>query len=170
MIISSIIIIASLILDGLLSNFLPFMVGNLSIFTPLFTVVSIIIIYPFFRKREKNKYLITLAMTGLIYDLLYTNLLFLNMIVFVILGFCTMLSHKYLDTNFIMILIKTIALIILYQALTSFYFWIFQVVPVSWNDFLYLVEHTLLINIIYAELGYILIRILPKKYLGLSIN
>ena len=81
-----------------------------------------------------------------------------------------MLSHKYLDTNFIMILIKTIALIILYQALTSFYFWIFQVVPVSWNDFLYLVEHTLLINIIYAELGYILIRILPKKYLGLSIN
>ena len=75
MIISSIIIIASLILDGLLSNFLPFMVGNLSIFTPLFTVVSIIIIYPFFRKREKNKYLITLAMTGLIYDLLYTNLL-----------------------------------------------------------------------------------------------
>ena len=170
MIISSIIIIASLILDGLLSNFLPFMVGNLSIFTPLFTVVSIIIIYPFFRKREKNKYLITLAMTGLIYDLLYTNLLFLNMIVFVILGFCTMLSHKYLDTNFIMILIKTIALIILYQALNSFYFWIFQVVPVSWNDFLYLVEHTLLINIIYAELGYILIRILPKKYLGLSIN
>lgn len=170
MIISSIIIIISLILDGLLSNFLPFMVGNLSIFTPLFTVVSIIIIYPFFRKREKNKYLITLAMTGLIYDLLYTNLLFLNMIVFVILGFCTMLSHKYLDTNFIMILIKTIALIILYQALTSFYFWIFQVVPVSWNDFLYLVEHTLLINIIYAELGYILIRILPKKYLGLSIN
>lgn len=170
MIISSIIIIISLILDGLLSNFLPFMVGNLSIFTPLFTVVSIMIIYPFFRKREKNKYLITLAMTGLIYDLLYTNLLFLNMIVFVILGFCTMLSHKYLDTNFIMILIKTIALIILYQALTSFYFWVFQVVPVSWNDFLYLVEHTLLINIIYAELGYILIRILPKKYLGLSIN
>ena len=56
MIISSSIIIVSLILDGLLSNFLNFMVLDLSLFTPLFTVMSLFIIYPFFHKREKFYY------------------------------------------------------------------------------------------------------------------
>ena len=56
MLVSNIIVIVSLILDGILTNFLPYMVSDLSIFTPLLTVVSLVIIYPFF-KKDKKKYL-----------------------------------------------------------------------------------------------------------------
>lgn len=170
MIISSIIIILSLILDGLLSNFLHFMVLDLSLFTPLFTVMSVFIIYPFFHKRDKIKYLITIAITGFVYDLLYTNLLFLNTILFLLLGGLTILLYKYLDTNFFMILIETILIVTIYQGLIALLFLILQVVPVTLNDFIYLIKHSLLINMIYMELGHLLIRILPEKYLGLSIN
>lgn len=170
MLISSIIIILSLILDGLLSNFLSFMVGDLSYFTPLFTVMTVLIIYPFFKKKEKKNYFLALAITGIIYDLLYTNLLFYHSTIFILLGLLTILLHKYLDTNFFMVLLETVLIIIVYQSVTAFLFFLLQVVPVTLNDLIYLIEHTLLINIIYTQLGYLLIRLLPEKYLGLSIN
>ena len=54
-----IILIISVYLDGLLSLFLPYIPGQLSIFTPMLTIVSLLIIYPLYRKKEK-KYFITL--------------------------------------------------------------------------------------------------------------
>ena len=85
---SIIIVIISLFLDGILSNYLPYLVNNLSLFTPLFTLVSIFIIYPFFKKKEK-KYLISVFIIGIIYDLFYTNLLFFNAVLFFIIGLIT---------------------------------------------------------------------------------
>jgi len=170
MIVSSIIIILSLLLDGILSNFLPFMVGKLSYFTPLFTVVSVLIIYPFFKKKENSKYLIITFLTGLVYDLLYTNLLFFHALLLPLLGVITIFLYKYFDRNSLMILIETILIITLYQGLTVIVYLLFQVVPITLNDFLYVLEHTLFINIIYTELGYLIIKVLPEKYLGLSIN
>jgi len=76
-------IIISLLLDGILNNLLPFI--NLSLFTPLLTLISIIIIYPLYIKKKKE-YLLTIFITGIIYDLLYTNQLFLNGVVFFIIG------------------------------------------------------------------------------------
>ena len=70
---TSIILLISIILDGVLTNFLPYLVNDLSIFTPLLTVVSIFILYPLNRKKE-NKFFILIFIVGIIYDLLYTNL------------------------------------------------------------------------------------------------
>lgn len=170
MTISIIIIVISLFLDGILSNFLPYTVGNLSLFTPLFTVMSLFLVYPFFKKREKSKYIILIMITGLIYDLLYTNLLFFHFVLFFILGGLVMLLYKYFDTNYGMLLVDAVILVFFYQAFSSIFLVLFQVVPIPFSDFLYLVEHTLLINIIYLEVGFFIIRMLPKKYQGLSIN
>ena len=43
-----IVLIFSLLLDGLLTNYLPFLINDLSLLTPLLTVSSIIIVYPFY--------------------------------------------------------------------------------------------------------------------------
>ena len=79
-----IIMIVSFILDGLLTNYLPYLVGDLSWFTPLLTVVSLFMIYPFYRKEEK-KYFIIVFILGLLYDLFYTNLLFFNGVLFILI-------------------------------------------------------------------------------------
>ena len=67
-----IIIITSIILDGLLTNYLPYLVNDLTLFTPMLTLVTIFIIYPFYRKKIKKYYLIVFII-GITYDLLYTN-------------------------------------------------------------------------------------------------
>ena len=49
-------LIISFLLDGVLSNYLDYMLGDITLFNPLLTLVALLVIYPFFKKDE-NKYL-----------------------------------------------------------------------------------------------------------------
>ena len=163
------ILIISIILDGILSNFLPFLVNDLSIFTPLFTVVSIFIIYPFYKKHEK-KYFITIFIVGIIYDLLYTNLLFFNGILFLIIGLVSKYIYKNYEVTSIRLIIYTIIIISTYELSTGLILFIFRLVPVTFYKVWYKIIHSLLLNIIYIELVYLIIKLIPNKYKKISIN
>ena len=62
------ILVISFIIDGILTNFLPYI--ELSLFMPLLTLISIFIIYPFYKKSE-TKYFLIVIIVGIIYDLFY---------------------------------------------------------------------------------------------------
>lgn len=164
-----IILIISVYLDGLLSLFLPYIPGQLSIFTPMLTLVSLLIIYPLYRKKEK-KYFITLFITGIIYDLLYTNLLFYNALVFVLFGFIIKFIYENLDVSSIKLIFYEILIIVAYELLISLFILIFNLVPISINEIVYKITHSLLLNLIYSELLYLVIKIIPKRYKRISIN
>ena len=51
MVVAIVILVVSFFLDGILSNFLPYMVGDLSLFTPMITIVALVIVYPLFTKN-----------------------------------------------------------------------------------------------------------------------
>ena len=159
----------SLLLDGLLTNYLPFLVNDLSFFTPLFTLISIFIIYPLYRKKEK-KYFISIFILGILYDLLYTNLLFFNAVLFVFIGFIIRLIIKNFELSYMKIILYIVIVVVSYETLTLFFLGIFNIIPVSINRLIYKITHSLLINIIYGEILFIIIKILPKKYKEISIN
>lgn len=147
------IIISSFILDIILSNFLPFMKGDLSIFTSLFVPITIYLIYPFY-KNQKLKYYIESFIIGIIYDLIFTNLLFFDGVIFLIISLVSVKIYK----NFIVDKYKNIMyvflIIILYEFLVASIFLIFNLVPISFYDFIYKISHTLLINVVYGFLLY----------------
>ncbi|MBQ8132258.1 MAG: hypothetical protein IJ193_07185, partial [Bacilli bacterium] len=58
MIIPIIIVVGSIYFDGLLTNLLPYLENDLSLFTPMLTIVSLFLIYPFYRKKEKVYFII----------------------------------------------------------------------------------------------------------------
>ncbi len=163
------ILLFSLIFDGLLTNYLPFLVNDLSWFTPLFTLTSILIIYPFYRKKE-TKYYILIFIVGIIYDLLYTNLLFLNAILFLIIALISKIIHKNFQINFFKIIIYTIIIVSLYESLTALIIIIFNLVPMTFYKLFYKITHSLIINIIYIEFIYLILKIIPKKFKKISIN
>ena len=169
MFIPIIIIIISLLLDGLLTNILPYTVNNLSIFTPMFTILIPIIIYPFYLKKEK-KYLITLIITGIVYDIFYTNLLFFNAIVLFVFGLITIYIYKNIGYSFIKVLLYSIIFIILYELINSLVIIVFNLVPINISRVLYKITHSLLLNIIYSTILYFIIKRIPKKYKKVSIN
>ena len=161
------IIIISLILDGILSNFLP--VINLSYFTPLLTLTSIFIVYPFYTKDE-DKYYITSFIVGIIYDLLYTNLLFFNGIIFVLIAFLVRIIYKNLNISFLKNILYIILIIIVYESSTALIFMMFKLVPITLSKVVYKITHSLILNIIYGELIYLILKIIPKKYKKIKIN
>ena len=167
--ISIIIVIISLLLDGILTNYLPYLYTNLSIFTPLLTLISIFMIYPFFKKKEKN-YFIIIFIIGIIYDLLYTNLLFFNGVLFIVLGLLIKYIYKTYEITPLRLILYLIILISSYESLTGIILLIYNVVPVTFYKVFYKIINSLFLNIIYGELIYLIIYLIPKKYKKISIN
>ena len=159
----------SLLLDGILTNYLPFLPNDLSLFTPLLTITSLVLIYPFFRKQEKNYY-ISLFITGIIYDLFYTNLLFFHAVIFLILGVIIKWIYKNYEITPIRIIIYISIIIICYEFLEGFILYIFQIVPVSIEKILYKIKHSLIINLVWGEIIYGILSIYIKKTKKISMN
>lgn len=164
-----IIILISLIFDGILTNYLPYLVNDLSLFTPLFTLVCIFLICPFYRKQP-TKYFITVFLVGVVYDLFYTNLLFFNAILFLGIASISRFIYRNFEVNFIKIVLYIIFIITIYETITVLIIFIFNLVPVTLNKLFYKITHSLISNIIYAEIIYLIIKLIPERYKKISIN
>ena len=106
----------------------------------------------------------------MLYDLLYTNLLFFNAVLFVFIGFIIRLIIKNFELSYMKIILYIVIVVVSYESLTLFFLGIFNIIPISINRLIYKITHSLLINIIYGEILFIIIKILPKKYKEISIN
>lgn len=166
---SIIILVISFIFDGILTNFLPYGVGHLSLFTPLLTIVSLIVIYNFFYHNEKKYYFLTFIL-GIIYDLFYTNLLFLDGFLFLLIAFVITKIYKIVGFNYMWIAIDIVIAIIIYECGFALIIMLFNLVPMTIGRLLYKIGHSLILNIIYGEILYFIIRLLPKKYKKVRIN
>lgn len=164
-----IIVSISLLLDGFLTNILPYTVENLSLLTPSLTLISLLLIYPFYRKKE-TKYTTLILITGVIYDLLYTNLLFFNAILFYIVIRIMQYIYKNYEINYFTIIINTIIAITTYEVLQVIIISIYNLYPITLYSLVYKIKSSLLLNIIYAELIYFIISIIPRKYRKININ
>lgn len=162
MIFQLVIVIISFLLDGILSNYLSYMMNDLSLFTPYFTLISIIIIYPFFMKEEKNYYIL-IGITGFLYDLFYTNLLFTHTIFFLLIGLIVSFIYKKMELNLLTNFFLSILVLVIYHSIFALSLFIFNVVPVSLESTVYLITHSLILNIIYAEILYLICKYLPHK-------
>ena len=91
-------IFISFILDGICSNY----------FVTIFTILTLIFIYD-----NDNKYIYTLI-AGILYDVIYTDTLFLNTFVFFFLTFLIEKIFKYIRYNLINVILVSILLIVLY--------------------------------------------------------
>lgn len=169
MLASIIILIISFILDGVLTNFLPYGVENISLFTPLLTIVALVVIYNFFYHEEKNYYILSFII-GILYDLFYTNLLFLDGLLFLLIAFVITKIYKLVGFNYMWIALDILISIIIYECSFALVIVIFNLVPMSIYRLLYKIGHSIILNIIYGELLYFIIRLLPKKYKKVRIN
>lgn len=164
-----VILVISLFLDGFLSNYLPYLVGDLSLFTPLLTVVSVFIIYPLFYKDNK-RYFILAFVVGMIYDLFYTNLLFFNGFLFLLISFITTKVTKNIQVNFFSVLYEVILIIVVYEVVYAILLVIFNLVPVTLYLVLYKIGHSILLNVIYVEVIYLIMKKFNAKFFKRHLN
>ncbi len=159
------IILSSLFLENILSNHIPLN----SMFTPLFTVVSLVLIYPYF-VNDDDKFLKYCAITGLIYDLIFTNTVPLNLISFLLVGLIIKLINITLSNNFINVMIIAACSVIMYLIITYFLLVIIGYKTFNFNYLITSIYQTLFANIIYSFIGYIISDKISKKYQILKID
>lgn len=153
-----ILLLLGLILDGVLSIYIP----TSSYFLPLITVSTLFLIYSKLQKKEKL-YFIEIAVAGIIYDILYTNLLFFHLIIFFCLGIIIKYLYKTISITPLKLLFHIILLITIYELLIAISLLIFRIVPITIPKLTYKITHSIILNTIYAELIYFLTNIKYKK-------
>ena len=87
---------------------------NTILFESLFTLISLIIIYPYFHNKERN-YFILSFLIGLLYDIVYTNTFLFNAIMFLIIAYIIKKINSYISNNYINVAIISLIIIIIYR-------------------------------------------------------
>lgn len=142
-----ILIIISLFLDGDIST----ITSQNSYLIPHLLLTTLFIIYPKYKKRNVT-YNMILIITGILYDLLYTNLLFFHAIVFLIVGIIIKYLYKNYNQSTIINVFSLITVIAIYIALISIFMLMFKTTNIIISDIINFIIKSLFINILYLLL------------------
>ena len=154
--------IISFLLDGLISNYIPVNINELSYLTTIYSVISIVVIYNYF--ENEKKYLIIITILALLFDIVYTNTFPLNIIIFIAIYMLIKTLNYYIPNNLFTINIKTILSMTIYHILSYLI-----LLLVHYNDYpiklLYItIYKSIIMTIIYTTVSYIITKKLYNKY------
>lgn len=155
-----IILIISFLLQSLLSNFIGI---NTNLFNPIFPIIALLIIYPYL-KNNKKEYLIYSSIYGLLYDLFYTETFILYTFLFFIIAIIIIKLDKYFSRNSINICLMTILIISIYRLIN--YIILVLINYLDFNIFILLksIYSSLILNILYALILYVLCNRKEKMF------
>ena len=108
--------ILSFIIDGVISLYIKNII-------PFFIILSIVISSYF----KKNDYLSELLVTGILYDVVYTDTIIINALVFYILYIFTIKYNNKMDKSLFNLIILDVILILLYLLILYLIFNVFKV-------------------------------------------
>lgn len=155
-------VLFSFLLEGFMSNIFASSLTDVSYFTTIYTVISFVVIYPYF--YNKKKYYILLIIFGILFDALYTSTFIVNVFIFLGICFVIYLLNNILSDNIFMINIISIIAIITYHLLS---FIILSIAGYANYSFLLLgriIVHSIIMTIIYTSLSYLVIKTLFNRF------
>lgn len=156
MIIAVTYVMISFLLDGLISNLVPFNLVDPGYFKTIYSIISLVIIYNYFDNHKK--YLSILIVLGIFFDIVYTNTFILNIVVFFIIYLILSYLDYIIPTNIITINIKSIACISSYHILTYIILLLSNYNNYSIKLLGIILIRSIIMTIIYTTISYLLIN------------
>jgi len=153
------ILIFSFILESIFTN----IVAINSLFIPLFTITSLVLIYPYFKKKKQN-YIIICLVLGFFYDIAFADSIFVNTISFSIIGSLVILCYNYVKYNIYTSNIIKIIILISYRIISYIILLSINYIPFNNRIFFRGIYSSLLMNMIYGIILYVIIELLSKIF------
>lgn len=153
-----------LIISFLLDNFFLFIIEKESLLFPLCTLMSLVIIFPFFRKDNHNKFLIICAFLGMLYDLVFAQTILLNIGLFLLIGIMIKIVFKLFSTNIISNLLTAIIIILVYRIINYFILCMSGYFSFSLLELIRGIYSSLIVNLIYIIVFYGLSILISNKF------
>ncbi len=139
-------ILISFILDGVLS----LLMNQDSIYIPLLSIMALIVVYPYI--KDKQRIVIMGGIVGLLYDVVYTQTLFLNTILFCFLALVVLLFYKYIPINIVNSYILAILLILLFRILSYLALIFYYELSFNWKILFKSIYSSLITNLLYLTI------------------
>lgn len=158
---SYLIIFISFFLDGILS----FFINNNVIFNSLFTLTSLMVICRYYNKKDALKYLILCGVVGILFDIVYTDTLFLNAGLYLIIGVVIIKYFKLFRYNLLNSLLLLFIIICFYRTLTFIVLANVEFIKLDFYQLFKSIYSSLVLNIIYISC-YFFKRKKYKRYLN----
>lgn len=162
MIISIISLILSLLIQGIISNFVGYTFMSLSLFYTVYVLVCLGVILPYF--DDKKKYFILLIIFGLIIDIAYTNTFILNVFIFIVVYFFNKIFYAILPYNLFTINISSVASIIIYHIISFLMLLMLGYDNYTISMLGISILHSIIMTVIYASSLYLIINFIYKKF------
>lgn len=153
-------LISSFLLEGIVSNFISI---NTNFLAPTFTVIALIIVYPFFTGNDLE-YLIVSFLYGFLYDLVYTDSIMMYAIIFLFIAVIIKVFNVWFSNHIINVIFITIFTNVIYRAIT--YLTLVLVGFLNYNYWVFMKSFysSFILNIIYAILLFIITDYFSKKF------
>ncbi len=135
----------------------------------LFVITTLVFIHPFFQNNN-DKYLKYCLIVGILYDLILTNSLFFNTILFVGLGIIIIKINIYFVNNMYSTIFISLVIIFIYLLVTYLIYNITGKLEFNLLVFLKQFYDTLLLSVLYSGMFFIIVEKLSKKYKILKMN
>lgn len=139
-----IILLISIIIDGLIPNITLYKLNDLSYFTPLCTIVSLIFIY------EDKEFIRLLLISSILYGGLYMSNILLTFILFFIVILVIKIFKKVFEDNIFTIIFQILLIVAIYD---GFFFIITSLISVNnfnFDNYFYKLTHSIIFNILYG--------------------
>lgn len=162
MIIAIILLIISFITEGLISNYISSSFYLTNLFSTLYTLICLVVIYPYF--NNKKKYYILLIVFGILFDIVYTNTFLLNVFVFLVISLIIRVLNFILPENILITNVISIITIISYHILSYTILTIINYNSYPITLLFNICINSIIMTIIYTSLLYLISKFLFNKF------
>ena len=155
-----IVLFISFVLEGLVTNLIPM---NSLLFQNCFTLVTLLVLYPYF--FHKTSWFYGLAFIfGVLIDITYTNTVFLNGLLFLAIAFLIQYLNGYISSHAVNLVFLSMFVVIFYRCLTYFILIVIGIKSFSFMEFSQSITSSLLLNVVYTLLLYFIMEKVGKRF------
>lgn len=149
-----IISLITIILDGIISYYVPSYLNNINYFYPMLTIAFL----PFISYTNKKYLYWIVIIIGSIYDILYSNIFLYNVLIFIILVDLNYKISKYFKNNLCLLIVLALLNIIVYDAIGFLLVFLSGYEIITITDLIYKIEHSIILNIMSVFVLWFLLR------------
>ncbi len=162
MIISIVYLVISLVLEVIMSNYFSSTLTNVSLFSTIYTIVGLAILYPYF--NNDKKYYLLVVFCGIIFDMVYTSTFMFNLIVFFIVGILIKILYNVFPENIFMSNLISFISILIYHLICFILLNIFSGVSYDFMILVNIILGSIIMTIIYTTISYFIIKFIFNKF------
>ena len=161
-IVSVISLLFSLFLQGLVSNFQSYTMHDLSIFSAVYMLLTLVVLQPYF--ENDKKFLILIIIFGVLLDITYSNTFILCTCIFLAIFYLNKLLNFFFPYNLFTVNLFAVLSMVSYHILTFLFLVILNFDSYNIIILLKVIGCNLIMTIIYTSIMYYLIDFVYKKF------